>query len=176
MLPPVFPVLIYTDRYNLTAPVCIEDLIVKPYKRLVKYIPKFETYKLTFRELQDEKEKLDKLSNFDNNLLAAILSFLISTKKEETKEKALSLQDKINLLVDGNLRRFLGMWLKGYAKYKKIDIKIEIDEGGKVMLEDVIEETREEGRAEGKIEKSKEIAQKLLKKGKRNYKINNRIF
>jgi hypothetical protein len=99
----------------------------------MKYIPRFEPYRLTFRELQDEKEKLDKLSKFDDNLLAAILSFLVSTNREESKEKALRLQDKINLLEDINLRRFLGIWLKGYTRYKKIDVKIEIDEGSKAL-------------------------------------------
>jgi predicted transposase/invertase (TIGR01784 family) len=131
----------------------------------MKYIPRFEIYRLSFRELQDEKEKLDKLSKFDNNLLAAILSFLVSTNREESKEKALSLQDKINILEDINLRRFLGIWLKGYIRYKKIDVKIEIDEGGMIMLETVFEKTREEGKIEGITEGKIEMAKKLLKKG-----------
>ncbi len=165
MLPPVFPVLIYTDRYRLTAPTSLEELIVKPYKKLLKFIPRFETYKLTFRELQDEKDKLDKLSNFDNNLLAAILSFLVSTKKEESKEKALCLQNKINTLEDSNLRRFLGIWLRGYTKYKKINVNIDIDEGGVIMLETLFEKTREEGKIEGIKEGKVEMARKLLDKG-----------
>ncbi len=149
----------------MTAPVCIEDLIVKPYKKLLRYIPRFETYRLTFHSLQDEKKKLDKLSKFDDNLLAAILSFLISTTREESKEKALSLQDIINHLEDITLRRFLGIWLKGYTRYKKLDVKTEIDEGGVIMLETVFEETREEGRIEGENKKSKAIAKKLFGKG-----------
>ena len=174
LLPPVFPVLIYTDKDNLTAPIHIEDLIAQPYKRLMKYLPKFEIFKLTFKELQDEADKLDGLIE-NENLLAAILSFLIARDEIEGKKRAKLLQDTINKNPDIAMRKFIGFWFKGYSNYKKWNIKIDINEGGIAMIDTVFEQVMEKGKAEGmekgiekgkaegELNKSRNIARNLLK-------------
>ena len=162
LLPPVFPVLIYTDKDNLTAPIHIENLIAKPYKRLMNYLPKFEIFKLTFKELQDEAEKLDGLIE-NENTLAAVLSFLIAKDEAEGRKKAKQLQNTINKNPDIAMRKFIGFWFKGYSNYKKWKIKIDIDEGGVVMIDTVFEQVMERGKVEGKAEKSINIAKNLLK-------------
>jgi len=153
LLPPVFPVLIYTDKDNLTAPIHIENLIAKPYKRLMNYLPKFEIFKLTFKELQDEADKLDGLIK-NENMLAAILSFLVAKDEIEGQKKAKRLQDTINKNPDIAMRKFIGFWLKGYSNYKKWNIKIEINEGGVAMIDTVFEQVARK--------RNIEIAKKLL--------------
>jgi predicted transposase/invertase (TIGR01784 family) len=174
----VFPVLIYTDKDNLTAPLHIEDLIAKPYTRLMDYLPRFKIFTLIFKELQDEAEKLDGLIEKEN-LLAAILSFLIAKDEIEGQKKARLLQDTINKNPDIAMRKFIGFWFKGYSQYKKWDIKIDINEGGIAMIDTVFEQVLEKGiekgkaegmekgiekgKAEGELNKSRNIARNLSK-------------
>jgi predicted transposase/invertase (TIGR01784 family) len=128
----------------------------------MKYLPKFEIFKLTFKELQDEADKLDGLIE-NENLLAAILSFLIARDEIEGKKKAKLLQDTINKNPDIAMRKFIGFWFKGYSNYKKWNIKIDINEGGIVMIDTVFEQVMEKGKAEGELNKSRNIARNLLK-------------
>ena len=158
LLPPVFPVLLYTGEQEYASPVCVEDLIAKPYSRLIKYLPRFEHYKVTFPDLSKNKDKLYKMSRLDNNIVAALFAFLTSSDNEETKETGQLLGDKIDYRTE--LGRFLAIWLRKYLKEKNIDVEITIKEG-RVMLETVIERNREEGKLEGKSE----VAKKALAKG-----------
>ncbi len=144
----------------------------------MKYLPKFEIFKLTFKELQDEADKLDGLIE-NENLLAAILSFLIARDEIEGQKRAKLLQDTINKNPDIAMRKFIGFWFRGYSNYKKWNIKIDINEGGIAMIDTVfkqvmekgiekgraegIEKGKAEGKAEGELNKSRNIAKNLLK-------------
>jgi len=155
LFPPVFPVLIYTNKDEYKSPLRLEDLIAKPYKRLIKYIPKFEHYALTLQGLTKEKKKLRELSRLDNNLLAALFSFFIAGNKADIQEMAEELSGKLNYGTD--LGKFFIMWFRKYCKHKNLKIDIKICEGGEVMLETVFEEV--------KMEEKFNIAKKALAKG-----------
>ncbi|MEQ8189328.1 MAG: Rpn family recombination-promoting nuclease/putative transposase [Candidatus Eremiobacterota bacterium] len=52
-LPPVFPIVLYTGKKPFNCAVTLAELIDKPYRRLQKYVPKFEYYKIAINEIQD---------------------------------------------------------------------------------------------------------------------------
>ncbi len=145
-LPPVFPIVLYTGKTKYTSAVQIEDLIFMPSEGLMKYIPKYEYFKIEVKP--DDKEGYEELIQQDN-VAAACFNLVTSKNKEEFKESG-----KIVLkLVRGikELKDIINVWLAHFFNKEDIDIE-EILEGGTQMLETLFNELHEKGVQEGKLE------------------------
>ena len=155
LLPPVFPIVVYTGTQEYNVPTKLEDLIALPYKRLKRYVPAFEHYLVTTRS--KPREELKRMTGLDN-LIAGLFYFLTARTEDEIKEAEKIISSRIDYASE--IGRFYVIWLRKYLKHKGIKMKVNIKEGGKVMLETVVENIK----AEGKIEGKQESVLKLLKK------------
>jgi len=61
LLPPVFPVVLYTGTAPYNVSTRLDDLIAMPYRRLRKYVPDFEHYLVTLQS--KPREELKRLSS-----------------------------------------------------------------------------------------------------------------
>jgi len=175
-LPPVFPIVLYTGTKNYDVSTKIEDLIATPYKRLERYVPTFEHYLVTVHS--KPRKELKRMTRLDN-LIAGLFYFLTARTEDEIKEAEKVVSSTIDYASE--LGRFYVIWLRKYLKHKGVKIKVHVKEGGKVMLETVVENIRKEklnkarteGRAEGKVEGKAEGKQedvlKLLRKKFKEY-------
>ena len=147
-LPPVFPIVLYTGKKPFNCAVSLEELIDKPYKRLMKYVPKFEYYKIAINEVQEgiygELIELE-------NIVAACFNLVRSEKKEKTLE---AFEQLIEIAKEHReyLRRAIEIWLRQFFKRKGVEIGEIPLTGGRAMIEDVIDQIYEEGKEEGKLE------------------------
>jgi hypothetical protein len=125
-LPPVFPVVLYTGTKTYNASTRIEDLIALPYRRLQRYVPKFEHYLVTLHS--KPREELKKMTALDN-MIAGLFYLLTAGTQEEMKEAEQFVSDKIDYASE--FGRFYVIWLRRYLKHRGIKIKTHVKEGGK---------------------------------------------
>jgi len=168
-LPSVFPIVLYTGKDPFNCAVSLEELIDKPYKRLMKYVPRFEYYKIAINEINEGK--YGELIGLEN-IVAACFNLVRAEKKEKTLE-AFERLVEISKEHRDYLIRAIEMWLRQFFKRKGIEVGEISLSGGRTMIEDVIDQIYEEGIVKGKqegilegVEKGKlDMAKKLLKKG-----------
>lgn len=168
-LPSVFPIVLYTGKDPFNCAVSLEELIDKPYKRLMKYVPRFEYYKIAINEINEGK--YGELIGLEN-IVAACFNLVKAEKKEKTLE-AFERLVEISKEHRDYLIRAIEMWLRQFFKRKGIEVGEISLSGGRTMIEDVIDQIYEEGIVKGKqegilegVEKGKlDMAKKLLKKG-----------
>ncbi len=155
ILPPVFPVVLYTGIAPYNASTKIEDLIAMPYKRLQRYVPNFEHYLVTLHS--KPREELKRMTALDN-LIAGLFYLLTARTEDELKEAENVVSKQINYASE--FGRFYALWIRKYLKHKGIEMETHVNEGGKVMLETLVTNIRAEGKAEGIVEgKAKGIAE-----------------
>jgi len=167
-LPPVFPIVLYTGKDPFNCAVSIEELIDKPYKRLMKYVPRFEYYKIAINEVTEGK--YGELIELEN-IAAACFNVVRAKTKKQMKEALYKLPEIVRKYGE-YLRRALDIWLKGFLKKKGVDIEKITLTGGKEMIDEVIDQIYEEGKEKGiveGIEKGKE--QGKLEMAKEFYKL-----
>jgi len=168
-LPSVFPIVLYTGKDPFNCAVSLEELIDKPYKRLMKYVPRFEYYKIAINEINEGK--YGELIGLEN-IVAACFNLVRAEKKEKTLE-AFERLVEISKEHRDYLIRAIEMWLRQFFKRKGIEVGEISLSGGRTMIEDVIDQIYEEGIVKGKqegilegVEKGKlDMVKKLLKKG-----------
>jgi predicted transposase/invertase (TIGR01784 family) len=147
-LPPVFPIVLYTGKKPFNCAVTLEELIDKPYRRLQKYVPKFEYYKVAINEIQDgiygELIELE-------NIVAACFNLVRAEKKEKTLE---AFEQLVEIAKEHReyLRRAIEIWLRQFFKRKGVEIGEIPLTGGRAMIEDVIDQVYEEGKEKGIVE------------------------
>jgi predicted transposase/invertase (TIGR01784 family) len=156
-LPPVFPIVLYTGKEPFNCAVSVEELIDKPYKRLMKYIPRFEYYKIDINEVNEGK--YGELIELEN-IVAACFNVVRAKTKKEMKEALYKLLEIVRKYGD-YLQRALDIWLKKFFEKKGVDIEKITLIGGKEMIDEVIDQIYEEGIEKGKLE----IIKKFSKKG-----------
>ncbi|MEQ8225280.1 MAG: Rpn family recombination-promoting nuclease/putative transposase, partial [Candidatus Eremiobacterota bacterium] len=144
-LPPVFPIVLYTGKDPFNCAVSIEELIDKPYKRLMKYVPRFEYYKIAINEVTEGK--YGELIELEN-IAAACFNVVRAKTKKEMKEALYKLPEIVRKYGE-YLRRALDIWLKGFLKKKGVDIEKITLTGGKEMIDEVIDQIYEEGKEKG---------------------------
>ncbi|MEQ8191960.1 MAG: Rpn family recombination-promoting nuclease/putative transposase [Candidatus Eremiobacterota bacterium] len=166
-LPPVFPIVLYTGKDPFNCAVSIEELIDKPYKRLMKYIPRFEYYKIAINEVKEGK--YGELIELEN-IVAACFNVVRAKTKKEMKEALYKLREIVRKYGD-YLQRALDIWLKKFLEKKGVDIEKITLIGGKEMIDEVIDQIYEEGKEKGIAEgKEKGIAEGI-EKGKEQGKL-----
>jgi predicted transposase/invertase (TIGR01784 family) len=155
-LPPVFPIVLYTGKDPFNCAVSIEELIDKPYKKLMKYIPRFEYYKIAINEVNEGK--YGELIELEN-IVAACFNVVRAKTKKEMKEALYKLREIVRKYGD-YLQRALDIWLKKFLEKKGVDIEKITLIGGKEMIDEVIDQIYEEGKEKGIAEgKEKGIAE-----------------
>jgi len=159
LLPPVFPVVLYSGAREYDVSTRLEDLIALPYKRLQKYVPHFEHYLMTLES--KPRGELKRMTAVDNKL-AGFFYMLTARTVEELREAERLLSALIE--TDTEFGRFYEIWLRTYLKHKGIMIKTHVREGGKIVLETLITTLKAESRAEGKAEGRQDDILKLLGK------------
>ena len=147
-LPPVFPIVLYTGKDPFNCAVSIEELIDKPYKRLMKYVPRFEYYKIAINEVTEGK--YGELIELEN-IAAACFNVVRAKTKKQMKEALYKLPEIVRKYGE-YLRRALDIWLKEFLKKKGVDIEKINMIGGKEMIDEVIDQIYEEGKEKGKLE------------------------
>jgi predicted transposase/invertase (TIGR01784 family) len=166
-LPPVFPIVLYTGKDPFNCAVSIEELIDKPYKKLMKYIPRFEYYKIAINEVNEGK--YGELIELEN-IVAACFNVVRAKTKKEMKEALYKLREIVRKYGD-YLQRALDIWLKKFLEKKGVDIEKITLIGGKEMIDEVIDQIYEEGKEKGIAEgKEKGIAEGI-EKGKEQGKL-----
>jgi predicted transposase/invertase (TIGR01784 family) len=166
-LPPVFPIVLYTGKDPFNCAVSIEELIDKPYKKLMKYIPRFEYYKIAINEVNEGK--YGELIELEN-IVAACFNVVRAKTKKEMKEALYKLREIVRKYGD-YLKRALDIWLKKFLEKKGVDIEKITLIGGKEMIDEVIDQIYEEGKEKGIAEgKEKGIAEGI-EKGKEQGKL-----
>jgi len=160
-LPPVFPIVLYTGEDPFNCAVNLEELIDKPYKRLMKYVPRFEYYKIAINDIAEgvygELIELE-------NIVAACFNVVRAEEQEEILEAYEKLRETAKTHRE-YLRRAIEIWLRRLFERKGIDIGEISLTGGKQMLQTVIDRIYDEGLEKGKLEGRMEIAKELYKDG-----------
>jgi predicted transposase/invertase (TIGR01784 family) len=147
-LPPVFPIVLYTGKDPFNCAVSMEELIDKPYKRLMKYVPRFEYYKIAINEVNEGR--YGELIELEN-IVAACFNVVRAKTKKEMKEALYKLPEIVRKYSE-YLQRALDIWLKEFLKKKGVDIEKINMIGGKEMIDEVIDQIYEEGKEKGKLE------------------------
>ena len=164
-LPPVFPIVLYTGKDPFNCAVSMEELIDKPYKRLMKYVPRFEYYKIAINEVNEGR--YGELIELEN-IVAACFNVVRAKTKKEMKEALYKLPEIVRKYSE-YLQRALDIWLKEFLKKKGVDIEKINMIGGKEMIDEVIdqiyEEGKEKGKLEGNLEGKLEMAKEFYKLG-----------
>jgi len=170
-LPPVFPIVLYTGKEPFNCAVNLEELIDKPYKRLMKYVPRFEYYKIAINEVNEgiygELIELE-------NIAAACFNVVNAKTKEKMLEALYKLLD-IAIKHRDYVKRAIDIWLKKFLERKGVNIEKITLTGGKEMIDEVIDQIYEEGKekgiAEGKEKGIVEGIEKGIEKGKEQGKL-----
>lgn len=162
-LPMVFPITLYTGREKYTSPVKIEDLIYAPYENLMKYVPKYEYYKIEVKP--EDKEEYKELAKTDN-IVAACFDLVTAKNRQEFIE---IVNDLLKMIKNREELAFIiSIWLGHLFNKEGIDIS-EIAKGGIEMLEtlfdNLVQEGVEKGVEKGREERNIEIATQLINKG-----------
>ncbi len=163
VLPPVFPLVLYTGSDPWTAPLALRELVDVPSNSLARYVPDFR-YVLV-AENQFSRESLLEL----HNLVAGV--FLIETCDADSIVDAIT---RVRVILDReagpDLRRVFTTWVQRSLQRDGIDVDASVLDSLEVskMLETTMKKYREallsqgwvagrtegkaEGRAEGKAE------------------------